>query len=196
MSPQNNHLQRPPAAVLYADELAKLKQNDTAPCPPGWQLSLPAARAFILGDSAQNISRKVVISPSAVERMLVTLATGRGLMLVGEPGTAKSLLSELLATAISGDAGLTIQGGASTTEDQIKYGWNYALLINHGPSTEALVPAPLYQGMRDGKIVRFEEITRTPLEVQDCLLGMLSDRVMTVPELTGEASQLYAREGF
>ncbi len=43
--------------------------------------------------------------------------------------------------------------------------------------------------MRDGKIVRFEEITRTPLEVQDCLLGMLSDRVMTVPELTGEASQ-------
>ncbi|GHK92767.1 hypothetical protein ECZU18_23480 [Escherichia coli] len=196
MSPQNNHLQRPPAAVLYADELAKLKQNDNAPCPPGWQLSLPAARAFILGDSAQNISRKVVISPSAVERMLVTLATGRGLMLVGEPGTAKSLLSELLATAISGDAGLTIQGGASTTEDQIKYGWNYALLINHGPSTEALVPAPLYQGMRDGKIVRFEEITRTPLEVQDCLLGMLSDRVMTVPELTGEASQLYAREGF
>ena len=119
MSPQNNHLQRPPAAVLYADELAKLKQNDNAPCPPGWQLSLPAARAFILG-----VSRKVVISPSAVERMLVTLATGRGLMLVGEPGTAKSLLSELLATAISGDAGLTIQGGASTTEDQIKYGWN------------------------------------------------------------------------
>lgn len=144
MSPQNNHLQRPPAAVLYAVELAKLKQNDNAPCPPGWQLSLPAARAFILGDEAQNISRKVVISPSAVERMLVTLATGRGLMLVGEPGTAKSLLSELLATAISGDAGLTIQGGASTTEDQIKYGWNYALLINHGPSTEALVPAPLY----------------------------------------------------
>lgn len=82
MSPQNNHLQRPPAAVLYAVELAKLKQNDNAPCPPGWQLSLPAARAFILGDEAQNIRRKVVISPSAVERMLVTLATGRGLMFV------------------------------------------------------------------------------------------------------------------
>lgn len=144
MSPQNNHLQRPPAAVLYADELAKLKQNDNAPCPPGWQLSLPAARAFILGDEAQNISRKVVISPSAVERMLVTRYRAR-FDVGGEHGTAKSLLSELLATAISGDAGLTIRGGASTTEDQIKYGWNYALLINHGPSTEALVPAPLYQ---------------------------------------------------
>ncbi|MEE7418474.1 hypothetical protein Q0Q97_19260 [Escherichia marmotae] len=104
MSTQNNLLQRPPAAVLYADELAKLKQNDNAPCPPGWQLSLPAARAFILGDETKNISRKVVISPSAIERMLVTLATGRGLMLVGEPGTAKSLLSELLATAIMSTA--------------------------------------------------------------------------------------------
>ena len=81
MIQQEKHLQRPPAAVLYADELARLQQNDPFPCPPGWQLSLPAARAFILGDSARDISRKVVISPAAVERMLVTLATGRGLML-------------------------------------------------------------------------------------------------------------------
>ncbi|MBD8161434.1 ATP-binding protein [Erwinia persicina] len=189
-------LQRPPAAVLYAAELAQLMQDDSGPRPPGWRLSLPAARAFILGDSGRGITAKVVTPVASVERMLVTLATGRGLMLVGEPGTAKSLLSELLATAISGDAGLTIQGGASVTEDQIKYAWNYALLINQGPSTAALVPAPLYQGMRDGKIVRFEEITRAPLEVQDCLLGMLSDRVMAVPELSGEESQLYAREGF
>lgn len=196
MSHQENPLQRPPAATRYAEELARLKQSDDAPCPPGWLLSLPAARAFILGDDTRGISRKIVIGPAAVERMLVTLATGRGLMLVGEPGTAKSLLSELLATAICGDAGLTIQGGASVTEDQIKYGWNYALLINQGPSPQALVPAPLYQGMRDGKIVRFEEITRTPLEVQDCLLGMLSDRVMAIPELTGDDSQLYARAGF
>lgn len=40
MSPQNNHLQRPPAAVLYAVELAKLKQNDNAPCPPAEVSSL------------------------------------------------------------------------------------------------------------------------------------------------------------
>ena len=46
MSPQNNHLQRPPAAVLYADELAKLKQNDNAPCPPVL-LSLAIARKIL-----------------------------------------------------------------------------------------------------------------------------------------------------
>ncbi len=70
------------------------------------------------------------------------------------------------------------------------------MLINEGPSLKALVPAPLYQGMRDGKIVRFEEITRAPLEVQDCLLGMLSDRVMTIPELNDDHNLLYAQEGF
>ena len=189
-------LQRPPAEILYADQLAKLSASDSDVKPPGWMLSMKAARSFILGDAGLGIPAKIVAPVASIERMLVSLATGRGLMLVGEPGTAKSLLSELLACAISGTSTLTIQGGASITEDQIKYGWNYALLINEGPSPRALVPAPLYQGMQLGKVVRFEEITRAPLEVQDCLLGMLSDRVMAVPELAGDDGMLYAREGF
>jgi MoxR-like ATPase len=189
-------LQRPPAELLYAEQIALLRQGDGGLKPPGWALSMKAARSFILGDAALGIAAKIVAPVSSIERMLVTLATGRGLMLVGEPGTAKSLLSELLACAVSGGSTLTIQGGASITEDQIKYGWNYALLINEGPSPRALVPAPLYLGMQQGRIVRFEEITRAPLEVQDCLLGMLSDRVMAVPELGGADGMLYAREGF
>lgn len=192
----NIDLQRPPAEILYAAQLETLKTQDKADKPPGWMLSMKAARGFILGDRELDIPAKIVAPAASIERMLVTLATGRGLMLVGEPGTAKSLLSELLACALSGVSTLTIQGGASVTEDQIKYGWNYALLINEGPSPRALVPAPLYQGMEQGKVVRFEEITRAPLEVQDCLLGMLSDRVMAVPELHGEHGMLYARAGF
>jgi MoxR-like ATPase len=117
-------------------------------------------------------------------------------MLVGEPGTAKSLLSELLAAAVSGTSTLTIQGGAATTEDQIKYGWNYALLVAEGPSTRSLVPAPLLRGMAEGRTVRFEEITRCPLEVQDCLLSPLSDRVLAIPELTGDDAMVFARDGF
>lgn len=195
-TPEQPILQRPPAEILHGEELARLQKQDQGPRPPGWQLSLTAARDFILGDAKQGIDAKIVAPASSIERMLVTLATGRGLMLVGEPGTAKSMLSELLAAAISGTSTLTIQGGASITEDQIKYGWNYALLINEGPSPRALVPAPLYQGMREGRIVRFEEITRAPLEVQDCLLGMLSDRVMSVPELPGSDGMLFAQEGF
>lgn len=193
---ERGDLQRPPAEILYADELATLAAGDTDPRPPGWALSLRAARSFVLGDPARGTPPKVVVPHRSVERMLVTLATGRGLMLVGEPGTAKSLLSELLATAISGTSTLTIQGGASLTEDRITYSWNYALLINEGPTPRALVPAPLHTGMALGRIVRFEELTRAPVEVQDSLLGVLSDRVLTIPELGDEAGLLYARDGF
>ncbi|MEY9859557.1 MoxR-like ATPase [Catenulispora sp. GAS73] len=189
-------VQRPAAEVRYADELSRLRADDSGERPPGWALSLRAARRFILGDERVGISRKFVGDPSLIDRALVSLATSRGLMLVGEPGTAKSLLSELLAAAVSGDSTLTVQGGAATTEDQIKYSWNYALLVAEGPSTKSLVPAPLYRGMTEGRVVRFEEITRCPLEVQDCLLSPLSDRVMAVPELTGEDALVFAREGF
>lgn len=186
--------QRPPAEIAYADELAALCRTDTDPRPPGWSLSLRGVKRFILGDAAAEA--KVVCEPALIERAMVTLATSRALLLIGEPGTAKSLLSELLAAAISGASTLTIQGGASLTEEQIKYGWNYALLVSEGPSERALVPAPLYQGLAQGRIVRFEEITRCPLEVQDCLLSILSDRVLAIPELKGESAMLFARDGF
>src|SRR5690606_38533836 len=75
--------------------------------------------------------------------------------------------------------------------------WNYALLLAEGPSERSLVPAPLYQGMQSGRIVRFEEITRCPPEIQDTLLSVLSDRVLTVPELPeGPGRSLFARPGF
>ncbi|GAA2641768.1 MoxR family ATPase [Dactylosporangium fulvum] len=192
----DGRVQRPPAEVRYAGELARLRETDTGERPPGWALSLQAARRFVVGDERLGITRKFVGDPSLIDRALVSLATSRGLMLVGEPGTAKSLLSELLAAAVSGTSTLTIQGGAATTEDQIKYGWNYALLVAEGPSTRSLVPAPLLRGMAEGKVVRFEEITRCPLEVQDCLLSPLSDRVLAIPELTGPDAMVFAREGF
>ncbi|WP_327371366.1 AAA family ATPase [Streptomyces sp. NBC_01217] len=189
-------VQRPPAEVRYAEELTALRAEDRDPRPPGWELSLRAARRFVIGDTEAGISRKFVGNPSLVDRALVTLATSRGLMLVGEPGTAKSLLSELIAAAVSGDSTLTVQGGAATTEDQIKYGWNYALLVAEGPSTRSLVPAPMLRGMAEGRLVRFEEITRCPLEVQDSLLSLLSERVVAIPELTGPDGMVFARQGF
>jgi MoxR-like ATPase len=189
-------VQRPPAEVRYADELARLRDTDTGERPPGWALSLTAARRFIVGDPSVGVSRKFVGDPSLIDRALVSLATSRGLMLVGEPGTAKSLLSELLAAAVSGESTLTVQGGAATTEDQIKYSWNYALLVAEGPNQRSLVRAPLLRGMAEGKVVRFEEITRCPLEVQDCMLSPLSDRVLAIPELTGPDAMVFARDGF
>lgn len=191
-------VQRQPAEVRWADELAALRERDTRTGqrpPAGWALSAPAAVDFILGDGGA-ITSKYIGPRAGIERCVVSLATNRGLMLIGEPGTAKSLLSELLAAAISGDTSLTIQGSAATTEDAIKYSWNYALLLAEGPSPRALVPAPIYRGMTQGKVVRFEEITRCPPEVQDSLLSVLSDRVLQVPELDDDHRTVYAQRGF
>jgi MoxR-like ATPase len=191
------NIQRPAAELQFADELARLAQRDEGrPRPSGWKLSPQGVVAFVLGDDKLGIRPKFVGSRAFVERCVVALATNRGLMLIGEPGTAKTWLSELIAAAISGDSTLTIQGSAGTTEDSIKYSWNYALLLAEGPSERSLVPAPVYRGMAEGKVVRFEELTRCPLEVQDILLSILSDRVMAVPELEGEARSLFSRVGF
>ena len=190
-------LQRPPAEALHAAELAALVRADaTAVKPPGWRLTPHSVLKFILGDEKAGIPPKFVGKRAMLERCIVALATNRGLMLIGEPGTAKSWLSELLAAAISGDSTLTIQGSAGTTEDAIKYSWNYALLLAEGPGESSLVPAPLHRGMTGGKLVRFEEITRCPLEIQDTLLSILSDRMMMVPELKDSGRTLYATHGF
>ncbi len=194
---------RPPVEARYEKELLALAASDTGNRPLNWQLSPKAVRAFILGSRTPlrlngeevAIRKKYLGNDALVERCIITLAGNRGLMLVGEPGTAKTMLSELLSAAISGTSTNTIQGTAGTTEDMIKYSWNYALLLAKGPTREALVPSPLYVGMERGILTRFEEITRTPAEIQDSLVSVLSDKVLNVPEL-GEDGLLFARPGF
>ncbi|MFJ8647345.1 AAA family ATPase [Streptomyces sp. NPDC093546] len=185
----------------YADELAFLAAYDDGPRPPGWRLTPRAVVVFVCGSGGEEleagdgrrlvVSRKFVGDRALVERCVVTLAGERGLLLVGEPGTAKSMLSELLAAAVCGTSTLTVQGTAGTTEDQLRYGWNYAMLLAKGPSREALVPSPVLTAMVRGAVARVEEVTRCLPEVQDSLVSLLSERRMSVPELagTGEAGR-------
>ncbi len=187
---------RPPAEVYYAGELAALAKADKEPRPAGWKLSPKAVRSFICGSKSPKIERKFFGDDVLVERAIIGLAGNRGLLLVGEPGTAKSMLSELLAAAISGCSTNTIQGSSGTTEDQIKYSWNYALLLAEGPTRRALVPGPLHVGMSEGLIVRFEEVTRCPPEIQDVLISIISEKLMMVPELAGDDRVLLAKPGF
>ena len=194
---------KPPVEIRYREELEALKNTDEGKRPENWQMSPKAVRTFILGSQRPIvhegkeyiIGKKYFGNDALVERCIVTLAGNRGLMLVGEPGTAKTMLSELLSAAISGVSTNTIQGTAGTTEDMIKYSWNYAMLLAKGPGREALVPSPLYVGMEKGILTRFEEITRTPAEIQDSLISVLSDKVLNVPEL-GDNGFLFAKPGF
>ncbi len=188
---------RQAAEVKYRQELEALERADDAPRPPGWRLSPKAVEAYVMGRDRPvggvTITPKYIGDNALVQVAIATLASDRALMLVGEPGTAKSWLSEHLSAAISGDSGLVVQGTAGTSEEQVKYSWNYALLLAEGPSKNALVPSPVYRAMEQGKFARFEEVTRTSSEIQDALISLLSEKQIAVPELGESVS---AERGF
>lgn len=182
-------VQRQPAEEQFAAELSALAQADTRERPPNWALSPWAVVTYVMGGALENgtvISPKYVGSRRLIEIAVATLATDRALLLLGVPGTAKSWVSEHIAAAISGDSTLLVQGTAGTPEEAIRYGWNYALLLAKGPSIDAVVPSPVMRGMTTGKIVRVEELTRVPSDVQDTLITILSEKTLPVPELNSE----------
>jgi MoxR-like ATPase len=184
------------AEAQFAAELAALDRVDDRPRPPSWRLSPWAVVTYLLGgtlDDGTEITPKYVGQRRLVEIAVATLATDRALLLLGVPGTAKTWLSEHLAAAISGQSTLMVQGTSGTPEEAIRYGWNYARLLADGPSRAALVPSPVMRAMEQGALVRIEELTRIPSDVQDALITVLSEKTLPVPELDTEVQ---ARRGF
>ncbi|MEM7230700.1 MAG: AAA family ATPase [Planctomycetota bacterium] len=186
---------RLPAEEQYAEELAALEKSDDGERPAGWKLSPQAVLTYICGGNAGklDVTPKYIGNRRLVEIAIATLVTDRALLLIGEPGTAKSWLSEHLTAAIAGDSTKVVQGTAGTTEEQIRYTWNYAMLIANGPSDEALIRSPIFRAMEEGSVARFEEVTRCALEVQDALISLLSEKRLAVPEL---AKEVPAKKGF
>jgi MoxR-like ATPase len=182
----NSQKLRLPAEEIHAAELEALVKADDRTRPPNWRLSPQSVVTYLLGGEAKDgtsISSKYIGNRRLIETAVATLATDRALLLLGLPGTAKSWVSEHLAAAISGSSQRIIQCTAGTDENQVRYGWNYALLLAKGPSIDALVKTPLTRAMEDGTIVRFEELTRMGSDIQDTLITVLSEKTLPVPEL-------------
>lgn len=188
-------VQRLPAEQLFQNEIDALIAAEKDPIPTGWRMSPKSVLTYICGGKVgkTEITPKYVGNRRLVEICIATLVTDRALLLIGEPGTAKSWLSEHLAAAINGDSTKVVQGTAGTTEEQIRYSWNYAMLIAKGPSPEAMVKSPVYHAMETGTIARVEEISRCASEVQDALISILSEKRIAVPEL---AVEVPAQKGF
>jgi MoxR-like ATPase len=177
------------AEQQFAAELAAIARSDDRQRPTSWLMSPWAVTTYILGGKLADgtvITPKYIGERRLVEIAVATLATDRALLLLGVPGTAKTWVSEHLAAAISGDSTLLVQGTAGTGEEAIRYGWNYARLLAEGPSRDALVPSPVMRGMAEGKVVRVEELTRIPSDVQDALITVLSEKSLPIPELNSE----------
>ncbi|HQZ15605.1 MAG TPA: AAA family ATPase [Vicinamibacteria bacterium] len=182
------------AEQIFANELEELRKADSKTRPGNWNLSPWAVSTYLLGGKLGNgfeVTPKYIGSRRLIEIAVATLVTDRALLLYGVPGTAKSWVSEHLAAAISGDSTRLIQGTAGTSEEQMRYGWNYALLLAKGPSADALVPSPLMRAMREGRIARVEELTRIPADVQDSLITILSEKTLPIPELGSEVQSVW-----
>jgi MoxR-like ATPase len=184
------------AEQLFALELEELIKQDKDKRPVNWKMSPQSVVFYLIGGKLKNgfeISPKYIGNKRLMEIAVATLTTDRALLLYGLPGTAKSWVSEHLAAAISGDSTLIVQGTAGTSEESIRYGWNYARLLSEGPTEKALVETPVIRAMKDGKIVRIEELTRIGADVQDALITILSEKSLPVPELNME---IQAVQGF
>src|SRR5687768_6048617 len=190
------NLQRNHAEYQYAEELSEIATHDSAPRPAQWNLSPQAVVFYLIGGKLKNgfiVTPKYIGDRRLMEIAVATLTTDRALLLYGIPGTAKSWVSEHISAAISGTSTLLIQGTAGTSEEAIRYGWNYARLLSEGPSMAAIVETPMMRGMKDGKIVRIEELTRISADVQDTLITILSEKILPIPELNTE---IQAIKGF
>ncbi|HKX66256.1 MAG TPA: AAA family ATPase [Intrasporangium sp.] len=195
-TPTTTTVLRAHAEDAYAAELVALAAADDRPRPPRWRMSPWAVTTYLLGgtlDDGTAITPKYLGSRRLMEVAVASLATDRALLLLGIPGTAKTWVSEHLAAAISGDSTLVVQGTAGTPEEALRYGWNYARLLAEGPTRAALVPSPVMRAMELGSLVRIEELTRIPADVQDALITILSEKHLPIPELDEE---VMAQKGF
>ncbi|MDR1538332.1 MAG: AAA family ATPase [Clostridiales bacterium] len=195
MPQSSSDILRLPAEKLYEEEIEALKADDPGEKPIGWQMTPKSALKFIVGGKAKgmDITPKYIGNNRLVEMAIATLLTDRALLLIGEPGTAKSWLSENLSAAIWNNSSKVVQGTAGTSEEHIRYSWNYALLLAEGPSDKALIKSPVMSAMEQGSCARIEEISRCQSEVQDALISILSEKTVSIPEL---AREVPAHRGF
>ena len=120
---ENKNILRQTAEELYQKELNALMAAERDPIPTGWKMSPRSVLTYIMGNTRVgdvDITPKYMGSRRLVEIAIATLVTDRALLLIGEPGTAKSWLSEHLTAAINGDSTKVVQGTAGTTEEQIR----------------------------------------------------------------------------
>jgi MoxR-like ATPase len=128
----------------------------------------------VCGRLKQEIAKAVVGQDDAVELLLTALMSGGHMLLEGVPGTAKTLLVQSFAAAVSLDFGRIQFTPDLMTGDVI--GTN---LFNFQTNDFRLTKGPIFT-----QILLADEINRTPPKTQAALLEAMQERGVTIDGVT------------
>jgi MoxR-like ATPase len=132
-------------------------------------MELPAVQAIAEGIRAE-IRKAVIGQDQVIELMLTSLLIGGHILLEGVPGTAKTLLTQAFAAALTLDFG-RIQFTPDLMPGDV-LGTN---LFNFQTNLFTLVRGPIFT-----QLLLADEINRAPPKTQAALLQAMNERLVTI----------------
>jgi len=119
------------------------------------------------------------------------IRSGRHVLLEGPVGVGKTTLALAVAEKL-GRGLVRVDGDGRYTEQKLVGSFDPKLVLEQGFTKDSFIPGPLYQAMKEGKVLLLNELNRMPEMVQNVLLPALDEKKISIPAL-GEHS---AKDGF
>lgn len=130
----------------------------------------------------ERVGGAVVGLRREAELLVVSMQTGRHVLLEGPPGSGKSTLLGRLASEV-GRGMEFVEGNAELTPGRLIGQFDPAMVLNDGYRSDYFLPGPLVSALRNGSWLYVEEFNRIPEETLNVLLTVLAEGEIHVPRL-------------